>query len=935
MFFSMTGLGTFLFSFLTAYVGTLLLLKVRVKGRFVDVPSERSSHDVVKPRFGGIALVSSFFLVFGFLLAREREMSGFLPFLAGAALIFVAGVLDDRRSLPVVFRLMAQIAATVILVRAGNVVDHIYVPLAGTIELDVLSVPFTILFILASINFYNFIDGIDGLAAGSACIVSGFLALIAYMLGHGALALVCLAVAGSSLGFLQFNFPPSRLFMGDGGSTFLGYFFAFAAITGNRLVPEMPFFITVLLLSSLYLDAGVTLLRRLFRGEKILQPHRTHYYQRLLALGFNHKQVTVLEYGLTILLGTSALIFFKAGGFFPIFLCVCWLAVFTSLMLKVRGLERGDRLFWERRTVLVVCSDILLVAVAYYAAYFLRLGFLTSGTHWGAVVKAFPIVLVVRSACFYWYGLYRGMWKYTSTPDIVKLIKAVTVGSAVILMLLVFFYRFVAFPRSMFVIEYFLLIVGLAGTRFASRLFHEFGKEAAVSDAKRVAILGAGDVGEQLLREIRGTEGKRCSVVCFIDNDKEKDGLTLQGIPITGPIERLGEICRRHEVDSIVLGIPDPVDPEVRSIIRAARESGIEVDTRGAAVADTPVLGPVLFDRISRDLERPLPSRPSDAAKRFYRDKRVLVTNGGEILGPALVRELIELGADVTVHIASTWEKERFSDIETDRLSFRVGAFDRETDVTGILEASSPCVIFHTVPLRAEGIANEAGCVWRRGVRGSGALCKALARFPVESLVLVELWENVRPDDRWALLAAMGETLVLNDSGLVRSSPKVVRLPSILTEHRLRRIIRSVSPAGSSEERFDILESEAAAILLNVGSVCAGRMMVVPAAARAFGPEDIDEALNVRTFPAVGAEARDRSGARRPLFPSETPRPSVIPGANEVVSPLYPASESLLREVSECQYPSGTEALEECLRDLAAELFPRVEDSRAVRSSID
>jgi UDP-GlcNAc:undecaprenyl-phosphate GlcNAc-1-phosphate transferase len=382
----MTGLGTFLVSFLASYLGTLLLLKIRVKGRFVDVPSERSSHDVVKPRFGGIALVFSFFLVFAFLLASDRGVNGYIPFVIGAAIIFAAGVLDDRRSLPVAFRFAAQIAATVVLVRGGNVVDHIYVPLAGTIDLDMLAVPFTVLFVLSSINFYNFIDGIDGLAAGSACIVSGFLALIAYMLGHVPLALVCLAVTGSSLGFLQFNFPPSKLFMGDGGSTFLGYFFAFAAITGNRLVPEVPFFVTVLLLSSLYLDAGVTLVRRLFRGEKILQPHRTHYYQRLLALGFNHKQVTVLEYGLTLLLGVSALIFFKAGGLFPIFLCVCWLAVFTSLMLKVRGLERGDRLFWERRTVLVVTSDILLVAVAYYAAYFLRLGFQTSGEHWNAVV---------------------------------------------------------------------------------------------------------------------------------------------------------------------------------------------------------------------------------------------------------------------------------------------------------------------------------------------------------------------------------------------------------------------------------------------------------------------------------------------------------------------------------------------------------------------
>ncbi len=551
------------------------------------------------------------------------------------------------------------------------------------------------------------------------------------------------------------------------------------------------------------------------------------------------------------------------------------------------------------------------------------------------MVKAFPIVLVVRSACFYWYGLYRGMWKYTSTPDIVKIIKAVTVGSAVILMLLVFFYRFEAFPRSMFVMEYFLLIVGLAGTRFATRLFHEIGKEAVVSDAKRVAIVGAGDLGEQLLREIRGAEGKRCSVVCFIDDDKEKDGLTLQGIPITGPIERLTEICRRHEVDSIVLGMPEPVAPEVLSILHAARESGIEVGTREAAVSEAPVPDALTLERVSRGLERSLPSRPSDSAKRFYRGKRVLVTNGGEILGPALARELMGLGADVTIHIGSAWEAKRFSDVETDRLAFRVGAFDRETDVAGIVEASDPAVIIHTVPLRAEGIANEAGCVWRRGVRGSGALCKVLARFPVESLVLVELWENVGPDDRWALLAAMGETLVLNDPSLVRSSPKVVRLPSILTEEKLRGVTRQQARADSFQERFSLLESEATAILLNVGSVCAGRAMVVPAAAPAFGREDIERTRGGRDSPGAGEAARGRADALRPLFSRETPRPSVIPGVNEVVSPLSPASESLMRAVLECQYPSGTDAIEECLKDLTGELCAGLEDSRAVRSSSD
>ena len=930
----MTGLGIFLVSFLASYFGTLLLLKIRVKGRFVDVPGDRSSHDAAKPRFGGIAVVTAFFLGFGVLLAARPEARMFLPLLPCGALVFAAGVLDDWRGLPVVVRLLAQLAAALVVVATGNVVESVFVPLAGTIELDVLSVPFTILFVLASINFYNFIDGIDGLAAGTASITAGFLALIAYMLGHGALALLALAAAGASLGFLQFNFPPSRLFMGDGGSTFLGFFFAFVAIAGNRLVPEVPFFITVLLLSSLYLDAGVTLLRRLFRGEKIFQPHRTHYYQRLLALGFNHKQVTVLEYGLTILLGTSALIFFKAGGFFPFFLCLCWLLVFTSLMLKVRGLERGDRLFWERRTVLVMAADILLVAIAYYAAFFLRLGFQVSGEHWDAVAKAFPIVLVVRSSCFYAFGLYRGVWKYTSTPDIVKIIKAVTVGSAVILMLLVFFYRFEAFPRSMFVMEYFLLILGLAGTRFASRLFHEFGKDVSVTNAVRVAIVGAGDAGESLLRELRSTEGKRSSIVCFIDDDKGKDGLTLQGVPITGPVENLAEICRAYRADTVLVSASDVSDALVGAAVRAARGAGLRVETRGGAAGDVAEPIEALFERVSRAVGRTQPSEPSGAAVSFYRGKRVLVTNAGEYVGPALARGLLRAGAEVTVHLTSPGEAERFAPSPGGRMTFRAGALDRENEFASLVEAASPDVVFHVLPLRAKGMANEADYMWRRNVRGCEALCAALAGSKAESLILVRLWDESRLDEPWSLMAALGEALVLNRADLVRASPKSVRVPTVLTAEALSRLAGRAVSGGAPGERFAMLESEAAAFLMNAGAAHAGRLILIPARGEPFGAPDVVRAIagsgvssgEVRAAPVGGA--RRGRGDARPLFPNEIPRPSVVPGAEQVVSPLCPAGPAVLGLVSE---PAllGRERIDECFKELKTELFAGAEAARS------
>jgi UDP-GlcNAc:undecaprenyl-phosphate GlcNAc-1-phosphate transferase len=923
----MAGLGIFLLSFLASYIGTLLLLRIRVTDRFIDVPGERSSHDVVKPRFGGIAVVTAFFLGFGVLLLVRPEARGFLPLLPCGTLVFAAGVLDDWRPLPVAVRLAAQLGAAVIVVATGNVVESIFIPLAGTIDLDVLSVPFTILFVVASINFYNFIDGIDGLAAGSAAITAGFLALIAYMLGHGALALLAIAAAGASLGFLQFNFPPSRLFMGDGGSTFLGFFFAFVAIAGNRLVPEVPFFITVLLLSSLYLDAGVTLLRRLFRGEKIFQPHRTHYYQRLLALGFNHKQVTVLEYALTVLLGTSVVVFFKAGGFFPVFLCLCWLLVFTTLMLKVRGLERGDRLFWERRTVLVMAADLLLVGIAYYSAFFLRLGFQTSGEHWDAVVTAFPIVLVVRSACFYWFGLYRGVWKYTSTPDIVKIVKAVTVGSAVILMVLVFFYRFEAFPRSMFVMEYFLLILGLAGARFASRLFHEFGKDVSVSNAERVAIVGAGDSGESLLREIRSSDGKRSSVVCFIDDDKGKDGLTLQGVPITGPVEKLEEICRAYRVDRVL--VASPASGALGE--RILREAGARPGPRGRLAAEAAEPAGAVFERVSRRLERGQPAEPSAAALRFYRGKRVLVTNGAEPLGAPLAGALVRAGAEVTCHLASPRDAELFSPGIEKRVTFSVGALDRETDFARIVDPSGADVVFHLLAMRAKGMANEADYVWRRNVRGCEALSTVVSRSTVGSLVLVRTWDDVsevsRADEPWTLLAALSEALVLNHPDLVRATPKAVRVPPVLTGGILSTLGTSRESGAGRAERFAMLENEAAALLLDTGAIQAGRLILVPARAEWFTEAELTPPADDKRG-AAERETRGAGQAASPVFPAETPRPSVIPGAEQVVSPLYPAGPELLGLVSE---PASLERerIDECFVVLRTELFAGAETSGA------
>jgi len=554
----MVALISFLGAFALAWGGTRLLIARVPRRQFLDVPNERSSHETPTPRFGGIAIFISLAAVVGALSVWNDGVRHLCPALAGAVLLFVAGLVDDWRGLPVPTRFGVQLAAAGVPVACGLSLDHVTLPVLGTVSLGWVGVVVTILLVMASANFYNFIDGIDGLAAGAAFIGALFLALIGMMLGHTPIALLYLVVAGSTVGFLQYNFPPAALFMGDGGSTVLGYVFAVLALAGNAASPEIPIFIPLLILSSLYLDAGLTLLARLVRGEKIFQAHHTHYYQRLLSLGLNHKQVTLLEYALTALLGTGALVYFKAGNFFAPFLALCWLAVFTSVILKIRSLERGDRVFWKARALFVVATDVVLIAAAFVGAYFVRMNFQFTHAEGRAMLKALPLVVVVRTAVFYRYGLYRSLWKYMSVADVIRVIKAVTTGSVIILTAVVLLYRFVAFPRSLFLIEYVLLTLFILGSRFSFRLFYEIGRESNGTRAVRYAVVGAGDYGERLARGIKSRDGGSAEIACFVDDAPEKIGLVLHDAPIDGPVSRLDEICRARRVDMVVVGVRTP-----------------------------------------------------------------------------------------------------------------------------------------------------------------------------------------------------------------------------------------------------------------------------------------------------------------------------------------------------------------------------------------
>jgi UDP-N-acetylmuramyl pentapeptide phosphotransferase/UDP-N-acetylglucosamine-1-phosphate transferase len=269
--------------------------------RALDVPNERSSHTHPTLRGGGLVIVLGFFAG----LALWLTSGGFLSpralgWLAGAVMVASVSFVDDLRPLPATPRLITHLAGALLLTFAGVQLDE---PTA----IAALVVAFVYVIVLT--NVYNFMDGIDGLAVAQAIIAGGALAIAGVLVPNPLVAISGGLLSASSLGFAIYNLPPARMFMGDVGSTFLGFSFAGLSLLANIGVGggRLPIEFGLVLFAPFLFDSLVTLARRVIRGERWYAAHRSHYYQRLVRCGLSHAQVTSMYAGLGVVAAGAAL----------------------------------------------------------------------------------------------------------------------------------------------------------------------------------------------------------------------------------------------------------------------------------------------------------------------------------------------------------------------------------------------------------------------------------------------------------------------------------------------------------------------------------------------------------------------------------------------------------------------------------------------------
>lgn len=284
----------------------------------VDVPKDsRRMHKVPIPRLGGLAIFIGF-MVSILLLVDIRGNAQLQSILLGAVIIVVLGVVDDIMALPAMLKFVVQIIAALIPALNGVVIQAFSNPNVFSDNpywvLGMLSVPFTVLWIVAITNSVNLIDGLDGLANGVSAISATTMLVIALLASEAQVAIVMAALVGACVGFMPYNLNPAKMFMGDTGATFLGYILATMSIQGLfKFYAVISFAVPFLILGLPIFDTSFAFIRRIAHGQSPMHADRGHIHHRLIDMGLNQKQAVATLYVISAILGLSAVVLTTGG----------------------------------------------------------------------------------------------------------------------------------------------------------------------------------------------------------------------------------------------------------------------------------------------------------------------------------------------------------------------------------------------------------------------------------------------------------------------------------------------------------------------------------------------------------------------------------------------------------------------------------------------
>ena len=497
---------------------------------------------------------------------------------------------------------------------------------------------------------------------------------------------------------------------------------------------------------------------------------------------------------------------------------------------------------WRRGVI--VFSDLAVIILTFYLAFWIR--FLDEGFLFPKYLPIFkqtlPLVVVVYFMSFVLFGLYKGLWRYASINDLIRIFKAIIAGALLTVVGMVFVLGLRAFPRSVFIIHPLLLLFAVGTSRLGIRVYKRIlpALLSGVSDYKRVILVGAGDAGEMILRESQRHPQRRYKVVGFVDDNVEKINRDIHGVKILGPVDVLPKIAKEKYVDEIIIAVSSATREEMRRIIDVCSKTDLPYKTI-PPLSDV-VDGKVSFSEIRKVEVRDLLSREIvkldlKQISRYVSGKRVLITGAGGSIGSELCRQLTRFNpqllilfgrGEFSIYNIERELREKYSSIAVAPM---IGNIRDEKRTRSVLDRYQPDVIFHTAAHKHVPLMEADPCeAVKNNVTGSRILMEAAEDYGVKQFVLISTDKAVNPTSFMGASKRVVELLLQAIAAKSKCRFSAVRFGNVLESRGsvlplFKEQIKKGGPVTVTDpdvSRYFMTTSEAAQLVIQAGAMGKG-----------------------------------------------------------------------------------------------------------------
>jgi FlaA1/EpsC-like NDP-sugar epimerase len=298
---------------------------------------------------------------------------------------------------------------------------------------------------------------------------------------------------------------------------------------------------------------------------------------------------------------------------------------------------------FNKKRLLVFAVDVCLIVAAYFLAFIIRFDFTVPPVYWDFFVKGLFIVLAIKPAVFLISGLYKSLWRYASLQDAIEIFKVITVSSVMAVFVVMYMHYFSSFPRSIFLLDWFLLFFMITSSRLLWRIYREQFYLPNLGKGRKTLIIGAGEAGSLLLKELRRQHGSTYNVVGFIDDDLEKKGMCLHRVPVLGDIDHLRGIVRKHQIEEIIIAIPSANGKIIRRIVDCCEKAKLRAkilpgisDIIDGKIAVSQIKNVDIEDLLGRD-QIVLDGKSISG---YLTGKKIMVTGAAGSIGSEICRQV-------------------------------------------------------------------------------------------------------------------------------------------------------------------------------------------------------------------------------------------------------------------------------------------------------